>query len=111
MVIDAAAIEKDVEVIELKPRELGDSVLSMISSGSHGIGIEDIVTFLSTGRLKTRFILVGCKPHKIDVGIGLSTEMKQNCIKAIEELGKLLEIFNVKLNVEESKENFLKNEI
>ncbi|AWR95546.1 hydrogenase maturation protease [Acidianus brierleyi] len=107
IILDIADINEDIKVFEvndINEDDIVQTVLSMSFGGSHGLGIEDILTILKSKGSKVKIILLTCKPKILNPGIGLSDECLKNAFLAIDELEKILKQFNVKVDRNEIKE-------
>jgi len=105
VIIDAADIDSDVEVFEIKTEledEIPQAVISMSLGGSHSMSMRDILTILNSDGKNRKIIVIGCKPKEINVGYGLSEEMIKNGLKVIEKLKEFIDF-----DVDEAKKRFL----
>jgi hydrogenase maturation protease len=71
IIIDAADIDSDVEVFEIKTEledEIPQAVISMSLGGSHSMSMRDILTILNSDGKNRKIIVIGCKPKEINVG-------------------------------------------
>jgi hydrogenase maturation protease len=105
IIIDAADIDSDVEVFEIKTEledEIPQAVISMSLGGSHSMSMRDILTILNSDGKNRKIIVIGCKPKEINVGYGLSEEMIKNGLKVIEKLKEFIDF-----DVDEAKKRFL----
>ncbi len=110
IILDIADINENIKIFEvndINENDIVQTVLSMSLGGSHGLGIEDILTILKSKGTKVKIILLTCKPKILNPGIGLSEECTNNAFLAIEELEKILEKFNIKMNAEEVKKSLI----
>ncbi|MCW1302491.1 MAG: hydrogenase maturation protease [Candidatus Rehaiarchaeum fermentans] len=103
IIIDAAIIDKPVEVIHFTPQLNEDTAtsttLDLIFSGSHGLGIETILTFLRIyGYNPSRIIIIGCKAYYMDYNLGLSKELLHNMPNIVEIIERLLKEYNIILD-------------
>ena len=105
IIIDAADIDSDVEVFEIKTEledEIPQAVISMSLGGSDSMSMRDILTILNSDGKNRKIIVIGCKPKEINVGYGLSEEMIKNGLKVIEKLKEFIDF-----DVDEAKKRFL----
>jgi hydrogenase maturation protease len=108
IIIDAAMIEEPSRVFDLEKKEdyemASETVLDLLSSGSHNLGIESIITMtrLIFGH-NPRIIIVGCKPKSLEFGKGLTEEGLKNAMKTVEKLAEVLREYNVEINIDEVK--------
>jgi|GEM_PF-864303 len=114
VIVDAAEVD-DVKVIEVGDKagedEIAETVLSMAVGGSHGLGVMDLINLVRVGGDVPKIVIVGCRPERLEVGIGLSREMVGRCVKAIEVISELLSKYNVRVNVDGAKSRLLHNEL
>ena len=112
IILDIADIKEDIKVFEVNDINEDDvvqTVLSMVFGGSHGLGIEDVLTILKSLGSKLKIILLTCKPKVLSPGIGLSDECKNNALLAVDELRKVLSKFNIKVDTEGTKKALIEN--
>lgn len=109
MILDVAAIDEKVKVFEvddLNEDKVVETVLSMSLGGSHGLGVEDIITILRSEGVKVKIFLVTFKPKEINTGVGVTEECMENAVLALEELKKLLENYGATFDLDSARIEF-----
>ncbi|WP_016729708.1 hydrogenase maturation protease [Saccharolobus islandicus] len=94
ILIDAVAMDKDFDIsrmdINIDSDEVTSTILDFEYSGSHGVGIQSILTTLKIMGYAPEVYLVGCKPYVLDVKLGLSEELRRKLDQIVLSLAEFL---------------------
>jgi len=95
IIIDAVLSEKDFEVskinAEIDSDEITSTVLDYEYSGSHGLGIQSVLTTLKImGYNPAEVYLIGCKPYTLEPKLGLSQELESKLEQIIQAISDFL---------------------
>ena len=108
IIIDAMLGNNDVEVkkieISMDEEEITSTVLDLEYSGSHGVGIQSILFMLRLMGFSPEVYIIGCKPYRMEPGIGLSEEVRKNLPLVIRKLINLASRFDIKVSEDVIKE-------
>ncbi|AOL15444.1 hydrogenase maturation protease [Sulfolobus sp. A20] len=111
IIIDAMLTDKEVDVVkinlEVNLDEVASTVLDLKYSGSHGLGIQSVLTMLKLMGSSSEVYIIGCKPYSLEPKIGLSEEVKKNLPKIAEALLKVMSDFKINYDEEEIKRRVL----
>ncbi len=111
IIIDAMLTDKEVDVVkinlEVNLDEITSTVLDLKYSGSHGLGIQSVLTMLRLMGSSPEVYIIGCKPYELEPKIGLSEAIKRNLPEISEALIKVMSDLKIKYNKEEIKRRIL----
>ncbi|BFH73938.1 hypothetical protein SJAV_18820 [Sulfurisphaera javensis] len=104
IILDAIMMEdKDFDIIkvnnEIDSDELTSTVLDFEYSGSHGLGIQSVLTTLRIMGYFPEVYIVGCRHYVLDVKMGLSKELSEKLENIVIKLADFVKKFNIEIDI------------
>lgn len=112
IIIDAVLSDKDFEIskmdLEIDSDEITSTVLDYEYSGSHGLGIQSVLTTLKIMGYNPVVYLIGCKPYLLEPRIGLSQELKSKIGQIVQQIADFLKGLGIQVDVDGVKKKIEK---
>lgn len=110
ILIDAIMLEDNKDIFitkmdqEIDSEEITSTVVDFQYSGSHGLGIQSVITTLRILGYTPEVYVFGCKPYVLDVKMGISDELMSKLDQIITSLYNFLKKFGIEFDTQKTIE-------